>query len=51
MPNISQSKDNGTKRLGQLTEYKNRNIFFKNHAENETEKLVPDFFLCFKKAL
>ena len=24
---------------------------FENHAENEAEKLVPDFFLFFKKAL
>ena len=24
---------------------------FKNHAENETGRLVPDLFLLFKKAL
>ena len=29
-----------------------REIFsFKNHAENEAKKLVPDLFLLFKKAL
>ena len=26
-------------------------FFFRNYAENETEKLVPDLFLFFKKAL
>ena len=26
-------------------------FFFKNHAENEADKLVPDLFLLFKKAL
>ena len=26
-------------------------FFFKNHAENEAVRLVPDLFLFFKKAL
>ena len=26
-------------------------FFFKNHAQNETGRLVPDLFLFFKKAL
>ena len=26
-------------------------FFFKNHAENEAGRLVPDLFLFFKKAL
>ena len=26
-------------------------FFFRNHAENEAGKLVPDLFLFFKKAL
>ena len=26
-------------------------MFFKNHAENETKRLVPDIFLFFKKTL
>ena len=37
-------------KLGELTEYNNENIFFKNYAENETGWLVPDFFLFLKKA-
>ena len=36
-------------RLGQLIEYNKRNFFFKNHAENEDERLVADLFLFFKK--
>ena len=36
-------------KLGQLIEYSVRNIFFKNHAENEAERLVPDLILFFKK--
>ena len=38
-------------KVGQLIEYNKRNIFFKNHAENEEEKVVLDLFLRFKKAL
>ena len=35
----------------QLIEYNTREIFFfKNYAENEVVKLVPDFFLFFRKA-
>ena len=26
-------------------------VFFKNHAENEAMRLVPDIFLFFRKAL
>ena len=37
--------------FGQLIEYNNKNIFLQNHVENEVEKLVPDRFLFFKKAL
>ena len=29
-------------KLGQLIEYNKRNIFVKNYALNETERLVPD---------
>ena len=36
---------------GQLIEYNKINIFFKNYAENEVGRLVPDLFLLFKKAL
>ena len=38
-------------KFGQLIEYNKINIFFKNHAENEAGRLVPDHFLFFKKAL
>ena len=37
-------------KLGQLIEYNEKKIFFKNYAENEVERLVPDLFLLFKKA-
>ena len=38
-------------KFGQLIEYPKRNIFFKNYADNEAGKLVPDRFLFFKRAL
>ena len=34
-----------------VIEYNKGNIFFKKHAENETERLIPDLFFFFKKAL
>ena len=34
-------------KLGQLIEYNKGDIFFKNYAENEAERLVPDLFLFF----
>ena len=49
LPNILRSKHNQTLKLGQLIEYKKRNIFFKNYAKIEARKLVPDLFLFFKK--
>ena len=49
--NISRIKGNQTMKFGQLIEHPKRNIFFKNYAENEAEKLVSDCFLFFKKAL
>ena len=30
---------------------KRNNSYFKNDAENETERVVPDLFLSFKRAL
>ena len=36
-------------KFGQLIENNKRNIFFKNHAENEAGRLVPDLFLYLKK--
>ena len=39
-------------KFGQLIEYNNfSKIFFKNHAESEAWRLVPDRFFLFKKAL
>ena len=35
---------------GQVIEY-NRNFFIKNFVENEAERVLPDLFLFFKKAL
>ena len=38
--------------FGQVIEYNKSNVFFfKHHAENEIERLAPDLFLFFKKAL
>ena len=52
LSNISRNKNNEmTMKFGQLMEYNKRNIFFKNHEENETEKLDPDILLFLKKAL
>ena len=42
-------KDNQKMKLGQLIEYNKINIFFKNYAVNETERLVPDLFSSLKK--
>ena len=36
--------------FGQLIEYNKRKFFFKNHAQNEAGKLVPDLFMLFKNA-
>ena len=46
---MSRSKGNQTFKFGQViaTEI----FYFKIHAENEAERLVPDLFLVFKKAL
>ena len=39
-------------KVGQLMRYIPREMFlFRNYAENEAGKLVPDHFLFFKKAL
>ena len=49
---ISRSKDNQTMNFGQLIENIIRKIFFfKNYAEHEAERLVPEFLLFLKKAL
>ena len=51
MPNISRSKGNQTLKFGQVIEYKTEAFLYKNHAQNEADRLVPDLFLFFKKAL
>ena len=53
LPNISRHKGRQAMKFGQLREYNMRNVFFKNHAENEAGRLLPDlfFFFFFKKAL
>ena len=51
LPIISRSKGNQTMKFGQFIKYENINIFFKSYAENEAERLVPELFLFFKKAL
>ena len=38
-------------KFGQVIEYNNINIFFKNRVENEVGRLVPDLFLFFKNVL
>ena len=51
LPNISRSKDNQAMKFIQLIKYSMRNIFFKNHGENEVGRLVPGLFLFIKNAL
>ena len=38
-------------KVGQLIEYNKRKFFFKNYAENDAGRLVPDLFLFFKQSL
>ena len=38
-------------KFGQVIEYNKTVFFFKKHAENEAERLVPDLLLFFRKAL
>ena len=51
--NISRSKGNEKMKFGQSIECDKRTIFFffKNHAENEAGRLVPELFIFLKKAL
>ena len=51
LPNILRSRGNQTMKVGQLIEYKRRNIFPQNHAENKEVRLFPQPFLIFKKLL
>ena len=45
LPNISISKNNQTMKLGQLIEYKMRNIFLEKRYTKCTKKLLPEPFL------
>ena len=38
-------------KFSQSIEYNKRKCFFKNHEQNEAERLIPDLCLLFKKAL
>ena len=38
-------------RFGQVIDITIELFYFKNHAENEARKLVPDLFLFFPKSL
>ena len=49
--NISRSKDKQAMKFDQVIEYNKRNFFFKNHAEIEAGRQIPDLCLFFKKAL
>ena len=47
LPNNSRSKRNQAMKFGQLINITWKIFFFRNHAENETLRLVPDLFLFF----
>ena len=51
MANISRNKGSQIMKFGPIIKYNVRNIFFKDYAENESVRLVPDLFLFFEKAL
>ena len=48
LPNTSYLS-NQIMKFGQLIECKKKNIFLKDHAENEAARLVSNLFLLFKK--
>ena len=48
LPNISRIKSNKTVKFDLLIEHNTEKFFFKNHAENEAGRLIPDLFLFFK---
>ena len=47
LPSISRGLSNQTMKFGRLIEYDLRNIFLKNHAENEAGRLDLDLFVFF----
>ena len=51
LTNIWRSKGNQAIKFGKLIDIRWEIFFFKYHPKNEAGRLVPDFFLFFKKAL
>ena len=51
LPNISQIKGNETMKYGQVINITKFFIFLQNFIENGAEKVFPDLFLFFKKAI
>ena len=51
LPNVSRCKGNLAIKFGQLIEHNVKIHFFKDHAENEAGRIVPDRILPFEKAL
>ena len=49
LPNISRSKNNQAMKIDQVIE-PIRIVFFKNHSENESGRLLPNLF-CFSRKL
>ena len=49
LPNISRSKNNQTMKIGQVIGHNNRNIIFKNNAENEAGRLLSRPIFVFQK--
>ena len=49
LPDISKCKGKQVTECGQLIEYKEKNIFFRNHTENEPDRLAAELFCFFKK--
>ena len=51
LPSTSRSENNQAMKFGLVIENNKTNFLYKNYAEKEPEKLVPDLFLSFKKTL
>ena len=49
LPNIWRSNTNQATKYGQFIEYNLRNIFVRSYIKNESERLVLDLFLFFRK--
>ena len=51
LPNIRRRKDNQAMKFGQVIAYNMKNGFLQNYVETNTERLLPEPFSFFKKAL